>query len=410
MSAFLKQLKDERIKLANTIEDIRAAWNGKEKDMPGDVEERLDKALADWDEIGAKIDREEKAENIAKVASGTADVLRQAGADGGRRMNEDERKAYRRFLQYGEHALSAQERGHLKAYQADDMSGGGFFVTPMETYEQILTLMKDLTFVRAQGTVIPLPTADSLGVPTIDTDPSDTDWTTELRTGNEETTAAAGLRVLKPNPMAKQVKLSRTLVRKSPNFEEILLDRLAYKVAVTEEKAFLTGSGAQQPLGIFTASSQGISTSRDFTAAGASAITADDLLGVYFLLKAQYRRNARWTINRTVLAAIRKLKDSQGNYIWATGLGPGQGFQGTPATIMGLPYNESEYAPGTITTGLYTVALGDMSFYWIADALDMTMQVLDQLYAATNQIGYILRKETDGQPVQEEAFARLKQA
>lgn len=409
MSVFLKELKEKRIKLANTIEDIRSAWNGKERQMPGDVEERLDKALRDWDEIETKISREEKAERVGKFANGTADLLRQTPNDG-RRMNEEERKAFRKFLQHGERVLSAQELGTLKAYQADDMVGGGFFVTPVDVYDQILTLMKDLTFVRAQGTVIPMPTADSLGVPTIDTDPSDTDWTTELRTGNEENTALAGFRQMKPHPMAKQIKLSRTLVRKAPNFEEILLDRLAYKVAVTEEKAFLTGTGAQQPLGIFVSDARGIGASRDVTAAGAAAITGDDLLNVYFKLKAAYRRKATWTVSRTVLQAIRKLKDQNNNYLWATGVGPGQGFQGTAATIMGLPYNESEYAPGTISTGQYTVALGDMSFYWIVDALDMTMQVLDQLYAATNQIGYILRKETDGQVVQEEAFARLKQA
>jgi HK97 family phage major capsid protein len=55
-------------------------------------------------------------------------------------------------------------------------------------------------------------------------------------------------------------------------------------------------------------------------------------------------------------------------------------------------------------------AYGDYSKYFIADALDMEIQVLDQLYAATNQMGYILRKETDGMPVLEEAFARLKLA
>ena len=71
---------------------------------------------------------------------------------------------------------------------------------------------------------------------------------------------------------------------------------------------------------------------------------------------------------------------------------------------------ESEYAPATITTGLYTAILGDFSNYWIADALDMQLKVLNELYAENNQIGYILRKETDGMPVLEEAFARLKQA
>jgi HK97 family phage major capsid protein len=67
----------------------------------------------------------------------------------------------------------------------------------------------------------------------------------------------------------------------------------------------------------------------------------------------------------------------------------------------------SEYAPSTFTTGLYVGILGDFSKYWIVDALDMEMQRLVELYAATNQIGFIGRKETDGMPCLEEAFVRV---
>ncbi len=71
---------------------------------------------------------------------------------------------------------------------------------------------------------------------------------------------------------------------------------------------------------------------------------------------------------------------------------------------------ESEYAPNTFTTGLYVGLLGDLSYYWIADALSMTVQRLEELYAATNQVGFIGRLETDGMPVLEEAFVRVKLA
>jgi len=78
-----------------------------------------------------------------------------------------------------------------------------------------------------------------------------------------------------------------------------------------------------------------------------------------------------------------------------------------PDTILGHPFMESEYAPNTFTTGQYVGVLGDFSFYWIADALTMQIQVLTELYAETNQNGYIGRKETDGQPVLEEPFVRV---
>ena len=77
---------------------------------------------------------------------------------------------------------------------------------------------------------------------------------------------------------------------------------------------------------------------------------------------------------------------------------------------MGFPFLMSEYAPSTFTTGLYVGILGDFSLYWIVDALSMEVQRLEELYAATNQIGFIGRLETDGAPVLEEAFTRVKLA
>ena len=54
--------------------------------------------------------------------------------------------------------------------------------------------------------------------------------------------------------------------------------------------------------------------------------------------------------------------------------------------------------------------IGDLSYYWIADAMNLEIQVLVERYADTNQNGYIGRQEVDGMPVLEEAFVRLKMA
>ncbi|MCW3059713.1 MAG: Phage capsid family protein, partial [Capsulimonas sp.] len=185
---------------------------------------------------------------------------------------------------------------------------------------------------------------------------------------------------------------------------------LGYKFGIAQEKGFLTGSGANQPLGVFTADANGISTARDVTMAGSTAITADDFINTKYSLKSQYMGTAHWILHRDVVKAARKLKDANNNYIWTTGLGPGGGFQGTPEQILDRPFHMSEYAPNTFTTGKYIGIFGDFSRYVIATALDMQIQVLDQLYAETNQTGYIGRLEVDGMPVLEEAFARMKLA
>jgi len=107
--------------------------------------------------------------------------------------------------------------------------------------------------------------------------------------------------------------------------------------------------------------------------------------------------------HRDAVKQLAKLQDDDGRYLWMNSIQLGQ-----PDMLFGLPVFVSEYAPNTFTTGLYVGAVGDFSFYHIADALDFTVQRLNELYAATNQTGFIGRLESDAMPVLEEAFVRVK--
>jgi HK97 family phage major capsid protein len=78
--------------------------------------------------------------------------------------------------------------------------------------------------------------------------------------------------------------------------------------------------------------------------------------------------------------------------------------------LFGVPLFVSEYVPNTFTTGLYVGIIGDFSYYHTADALDFSTQRLNELYAATNQTGFIGRLESDAMPVLAEAFVRVKLA
>jgi HK97 family phage major capsid protein len=175
---------------------------------------------------------------------------------------------------------------------------------------------------------------------------------------------------------------------------------------VTQEKAFLTGSGSNQPLGLFTANADGISTTRDVSTGNTTtAFTVDGLIEAKYSLKGQYHGSAQWLFHRDAVKMLAKLKDGDGQYIWQ----PTKTLA-DPDMLLGRPVNMSEYAPNTFTTGLYVGMFADFSHYWIADALDMQVQRLVELYAETNQTGLIGRMETDGMPVLAEAFARVKLA
>lgn len=407
-------------------DQIAHKYDGTGKSMTAQEETEFTNLVDEADRLQIRIETTKKLNKIQKWSQETSSSGLPAGggSPGVARPQivtpEDTvkqvRKAWQKFLKGGIMALAPDE---VKAYQADNPVGGGFLISPQDFVQEIILLVKDNVYIRRMAKVYTVDKAESLGLPAMDTDPSDADWTAELLTGNEETTMAFGKRELRPHPLAKNIKVSNKLLRNSAlNAESIIMDRLAYKFSVSEEKAFLTGTGANQPLGVFVADAQGISTSRDVTAATTTAVAADDYINTKYKLKAQYQNTATWIMHRDVVAATRKLQDSNHNYLWTVGYnsfggatGPGNGLQGTPERLLDCPINMSEYSPNTFTTGLYMAILGDFTRgYVIADSLDMQMQVLDQLYAATNQTGYIARREVDGMPVLEEAFARLRLA
>jgi len=193
-------------------------------------------------------------------------------------------------------------------------------------------------------------------------------------------------------------------LRQAPDVEAIVRARLGYKFGVTMENAYLNGNGAEEPLGVFTASDNGISTSRDVSTGNtATELRFDGLIEAKYTLKQQYWPRARWMFHRDGMKQIAKLKDGDGQYLWRESVRVGE-----PDRVLGLPSFMSEYAPNTFTASQYVGILGDFSYYWIADALDMEMQRLVELFAETNQVGLIGRMESDGMPVLEEAFVRVQ--
>jgi len=304
-------------------------------------------------------------------------------------------------------ALAVTSIEQMRALQAGTDSAGGYTIPPQDFIAQLIKAKDDQVLIRPRATVYQVPNADSLGAPSLENDPADADWTTELAIGSEDSTMSMGKRELRPHPLAKYIKVSKKLVRASPlNIDALVRDRLGYKQSISEEKGFLTGTGADQPLGVFTADDDGISTSRDVSTGNTTtSMTFDGLTAAKYNQKAAYWPELLWIFHRDGHKQIATLKDGNGQYIWRESVRAGE-----PDRLLGFPALMSEYAPNTFTTGLYVGILGAFSFYWIAEALDMSLQVLVELYAATNQNGYVLRSEVDGMPVLEEAFTRVKLA
>lgn len=316
----------------------------------------------------------------------------------------DEVRSYCKYLKRGLGALSETE---LRAFTVGSDLEGGYLRVPNVMVGGILSEVDNATFMRGLATVYQVGGAESLGTVTRDADAEDADWTSELLTGEEEDTLRFGKRELRVHPIAKRVKISRKLLSSTViDFAAYVQARIGYKLGITLEKAAMTGDGVQKPLGVFTAHADGIPTTRDVSTGNTTtSITGDGLIEAKHSIKSQYWPRLRWMWSREAIKQIRKLKLGDGQYIWQPGIS-----EDLPARILEVPYSLSEYVPNTFTTGQYVGLIGDFRYYWIAEGQSQQIQVLNELYATTNQVGYIIRAEMDGQPVLPEAFARVKLA
>src|SRR5574343_834705 len=122
-------------------------------------------------------------------------------------------------------------------------------MAPQTSLNTLIKAVDDETFIRRFATVLSVGGAESLGAPSLDADPADADWTGEITSVGEDSTMAFGKRELVPTMLTKLVKVSMKLVNRVPDVETLVANRLGYKFAISQEKAYLTGSGAGQPLG-----------------------------------------------------------------------------------------------------------------------------------------------------------------
>jgi len=405
-AAKLRELHEKRSKAITDARAILDKAETEKRSMTAEERQQSDTLLADAANYRADIDLmtrlDEEERSQAEIAAKIADENRGAKTP----EAEARAKAFRHLLTLdvanGEQ-LSAEEYRTLTAGQD---TAAGFLTTPQEFVMRLIAGVKDSVFLRGLATVYSTTNANGLGFPSLDNDVDDAEWSTEIKSFPEDKALKVGKRELKPNPLKKLIRISDKMLRADGmDPESLVIDRASYKFGITEEKAFLTGTGDKQPLGLFVASRAGIYTDRDVVSGATDGFTSDKLKLVKYSLKAQYMTKATWLFHRDGIAKIALLKDGDGRYLFE--------FNDTPGALdmlMGRPITMSEYAPNTFTSGKYIGMFGDFSWYWIADSLALRIKRLNELFSLTSEVGFIFDKETDGMPVLPEAFSRIKAA
>jgi HK97 family phage major capsid protein len=303
-------------------------------------------------------------------------------------------------------AIGEHFKGEARTLQKDKDVKGGYLVMPEQTQAKIWKDLDSIVHIRQHATIFNVDKADSVGIPTLDSDLEDPDWTGEI-TESQLSDAGYGKRSLHPHRLVKGTKYSRDLKRLSaPDFANHIIDRGTYKLGVAQEKGFMTGSGAAgRPLGIFTVSDQGVSSNRDVSTGNTqTAVKADGLINCYYGLAPQYhgRQTLRWLFHPDTTKMIRLLKTSDGQYLWQNGL-----VADEPPRILGVKVLVSNFAPNTFSAGERVGCLCDLSFYGIAQHPSISVQILYEKYALENSEAAIFMAHVDGAPIIENAFSMV---
>ena len=181
--------------------------------------------------------------------------------------------------------------------------------------------------------------------------------------------------------------------------ESYIIEQFGKALSNAEEDAFLNGDGVGKPLGLFSDKGGGEVA---VTAASATAITADEIINLVYSLKRPYRKNAKFIMNDQTIAALRKLKDNNGAYLWQPSLQAGEVDR-----LFGYEVYTSPYVP-TIAAGKPVIAFGDFSYYNIGDRGTRSFAELKELYAGNGMVGCVAKERVDGKLILPEAVQILK--
>lgn len=360
-----------------------------------------DKMEQDVMNLGKEIERLERQAAIdAELSKATSTPL--TGKPGAKMGKDEKEKSGRASDEYkcsfwNAMRVKAPMPSVLNALQEGTDSEGGYLV-PDEFERTLVEALEEENVFRTLAHVIRTSSGDRK-IPVVASKGS-ASWVDEEGAYQESDDAFSQVSI-GAYKLGTMIKVSEELLADSVfDLEAYISKEFARRIGSREEESFFNGDGKGKPLGILAAAG---GAEVGVTAASATAITADEVIDLFYSLKAPYRKNAVWLLNDATVKQIRKLKDSTGQYLWQPSL-----VAGTPDTILGRPVKTSAFMP-TAAAGAKTIAFGDFKYYWIADRQGRTFKKLSELFAATGQVGFMGTQRVDGKLILPEAIKVLQQ-
>lgn len=259
-------------------------------------------------------------------------------------------------------------------FKTRGLSGGvdadGGFLVPDEFRMEILRLIEQYGVARRECTVVGMK-HDTLHLPTLSSSVS-VYWPNE---GAAITSSKPqfGRVTLTAKKMAGLAPVTSELLDDADVDVVALLTKLfAEAIAKEEDAQVLRGTGA--PItGVLNAASTNVVTMAA-TRTNFNQITADDLLSMIDAVSAAAEVGAKFYFHKNILTHIRRLKDSQGNYIWSAPA------QGAPGTIWGYEYVTTDVMPAQASTAISTkfVIFGNLKHTIFGDRKAVSVKVAEE--------------------------------
>jgi HK97 family phage major capsid protein len=375
----LTELQEKRGRLMTQArEALNEITANTDEARSAELEARHDSIMADFDRVEKNIEREERQAAIEARFEERQRQRRPKGEDTDQRGQEEGpkteyRDVFYKFIASGASLdeLSSEERAVLKAgvqstkefrTQTTGTASAGGYTVPVELANFIVKSMKDwgpmynediaTVISTAGGNVINIPTVDDTGK----TGAKHTEGAAIADDGSQD--AVFGNKELSAYVYDTEfVKFSMELAQDSVfNMESLLGSLLGERLGRIANRELTIGDGTGDPNGVVTASSLGK------TATAAAAITGDEIIDLLHSVNAAYRRSpkARFMFADLTLAAIRKLKDGDGNYLWSMG----DIQKGEPGTLLGYRYEINDDMD-TLAAAKKVMLFGDFSKYFV---------------------------------------------
>lgn len=314
------------------------------------------------------------------------------------------KSSFREYMRAG--GLAGMKSASIKTLQEGaDVSGG--FLVPADILSRVI--VKEPAPTSVQSRVMQMNTGrDALVIPKVNYTTDDV-YTTGMRITWTGEVPASATTARVTDPIFGQVRIPvHTAMMSLPVTQDLIEDAnfdlmgwISGKFAETRdlllEDKIINGTGIGQPLGIL-ANPGGANQPAVINTGSSGAFTADTLIQTGFALPPQYDDNAAWVVEKTVsLRAIAQLKDGNGRYLYGMGVDDsGLSVQIKGRNLIGYPVLMNQFMP-VAAASAYSAIFGDLRGYYLVNRVGLSIQVLRELYAETNQVLILGRVRFGGQ-------------